>query len=87
VALFIVPYSKCYIFYLNIKILLIIILTNNLFLPYRLHDFWYEVQKKSKEIYMRKRSSRLGRYGHLEGFQTSIHHRGYLESLYPTRNV
>jgi hypothetical protein len=48
VALFIVPYSKCYTFYLNIKILLIIILTDNLFLPYRLHDFWYEVQKKKQ---------------------------------------
>jgi hypothetical protein len=40
------------------------------------------MQKKKKN-----RSFRLGRHGHIEGFQTSACLRSYLESLYPTRDV
>jgi hypothetical protein len=43
--------------------------------------------KKIKEICKRKRSSRLGRRGRVEGFQTFAHLESYLGCLYPTRNV
>jgi hypothetical protein len=35
----------------------------------------------------KKRSSKLGRHGRVEGFQTSTRFGGYLGSLYPTRDV
>jgi hypothetical protein len=37
---------KMLFFYLNVKILFFIILTDNLFLQYKLSDFWFEAQKK-----------------------------------------
>jgi hypothetical protein len=61
---------------------------DNLFLPYRLRDLWYEAQKNQRNMQKKKnRSFRLGRHGHIEGFQTSACLRSYLESLYPTRDV
>jgi hypothetical protein len=50
----------------------------NVFLQTRLCDFWYEMQKKIKEICKRKRSSRLRRHGRVEEFQTFARLRGYL---------
>jgi len=40
---------KILFFYTNVKILFFIILIDNLFLPYRLSDLWYEMQKKKKK--------------------------------------
>lgn len=58
------------------------ILTDNLYMPYRLRDFWFETQKKIKEICKRKKSSRLGRHDLVEGFLTSTLLRDYLGCLY-----
>jgi len=52
-----------------------------------LRDFCYEPQKKSNKYEKKKRSSKLGRHGRVEGFQTSTRFGGYLGSLYPTRDV
>jgi hypothetical protein len=75
------------VIFFNVKILFLIILTDNFFLQTRMCDFWYKTQKKKKELCKRKRSFGLGRRGHVEGFQTSTHLRGYLGCLYPTRDV
>ena len=63
------------------------LLTDNLFVPYRLHDFWYEVQKKAKKICERNRASRLEGGGDLEGFQTFIHLRGSVGGIYSACDV
>jgi hypothetical protein len=51
-------------------------------MPYRLRDFWFETQKKIKEICKRKKSSKLGRHDLVEGFLTSTLLRDYLGRLY-----
>jgi hypothetical protein len=50
---------------------------------------WFLVQgEKNREIWRKKkRSSRLGRHGRVEGFQTSACLRGYLGCLYLARDV
>ena len=52
-----------------------------------LRDFWYEVQKKAKKIYKRKRASRLEWHGILEGFQTDVRLKGYMGGIHSEHDV
>jgi hypothetical protein len=47
----------------------------------RLHNFWYEAQKKAKQNRERSGSPRLERCGGLEGLQTDIHPGRYMSTL------
>jgi hypothetical protein len=62
---------KMLYFYLNIKILFFIILTDYLFLPYRLYDFWYDTQKNTlkKRVFQAGKTRWFGGISNLCTFQ------------------
>jgi hypothetical protein len=56
-----------------------------MFVPYRLRDFWYEAQNKSKKY--AKKSALPGWCDDLEGFQAAIHPREYIGGIYLARVI